>query len=295
LLVVAGACRLPGLEAWVLRHVKTLMLEAMAGGRPLRSGRLGQLPDVSLMLGDAGIGLFLLGLRHRVVSASYPVLAEPRRAPLVRDAVSVRRRIAEGCFPHSTAALGPDRLDAMLPPEASPVPTVRPLETSLGASARRDPRLTQPFRLDSMLLARAREAPFDDSLSFLCRAFPPGTGPADEIVLAPWVEVIETDGGRALMFPGVRGRWTVRRVTDDIAALLRCLGTPRTMGAVADDLDRALEAGPVDLGAWVEEQVGILHGLGIVIPSDLALGLRAVAVIRSGDDGASAARPAALR
>jgi hypothetical protein len=226
------------------------------------------------MLGEAGIGLFLLGLRHDVASGSYPVARPLRRRLPVDDAEPLRQRIARTCFPYTTSSLDRACLSAALPSSRSPLCTAEHVNGAFAALVANRPDLESAFALDSLLLDRARDTPFDCSLHFLCRAFPIGGGLSERVVLAPWVELVESGEGHGLVFASPQGRWVFRQLPTTLAALIHFIRIPRTLGAVARELQRGIVVDPGPSASWVRGEILNLHGMGIVISNELADGLR---------------------
>jgi len=289
LLGIAARLSLADLQDWTIDRIETVTSAVVSGTDRWRSGRLNQVADPTLMVGEAGIGLSLLGLSHPVPSAVLPMCVHRLPAHLVEDRFFLDLRIATGCFSHTSAAMGSKTLKEVLQALAGQeTPCVGEIERRLAAMVSDDDSLAEAFWADSVALERVRVGHFDRGLSFLA-----GLMRHDEsssaLVLAPWVSVKERIGQSWLLYADTAGRWAMRRIRPQLAAFLEVFRHPVSVADATGLLSRMSGEPAAALKAWVEEQAGALGQAGILISAPLSAAIVNSATAGTGPPAAEAA------
>lgn len=275
LLRIADLLKMPEVTSWTLRRIEEVASAVMSGRDRWRSGRLNQVPDPVLMVGEAGIGLALLGLTRPVPSVVLPKCVARRPPRPVRDPLFLRVKIATGCFPHTSAAMGAQRLKkVLLEEEGLGTPCMDELERRLAAAAAQDDSLSDAFWADSVMLKRAREEPFDRGFGFLSKVLPRSTRASGSLVLSPWVRLEQRSERCWLLYADADGRWIIRPLDPGVASLVELFHTPRTVTEATDAMARMSGESANDLHEWVEEQVRACLDAGILMSAVLSTAIR---------------------
>lgn len=270
LLDIAAQLSLPGLRDWTIDRIEAVTSTVVLGKDRWRSGRLYQVPDPTLMLGEAGIGLLLLRLARPVPSVLLPEWADRPPARSVNDPFLLRLKVATGCFPHTSAAMGSQPLKKVLRGLENPeAPCIDEIERHLAGAVSVDDSLVEAFWADSVVLDRTRTGPFDRSLSFLAGMARPEEA-SDSLVLAPWVRIQVRGEQPWLLYADTRGRWATRPIRLQLASLLAVFRSPLRVADATDLMSRMSGEPAGALRPWMEQQARACMDAGILISAALS-------------------------
>jgi hypothetical protein len=268
-------------------HQVTAMLKTVAGavmendGHWIPGGPDREHRDPTLMLGEAGIGLVLLGLEHEVLSPLFPIphhSSMRASGPVGGSARPVVEKILVRAYPNTSAALARDGGLGGLGIDNEEGPGARiPVAPRLGEDLRRTAgerpdasEIVRAYRGDMLALDRAKQR-LDRSLLVLCDRFAAMDPPEDQaLALAPWIEIAQHGDDAWLLYPTESGEWRARLLSSELHALLMAFGTTTTQAQVTLELALASASDPDALQPWVRGQVRAFGRAGILIPGMLA-------------------------
>jgi len=271
----------------VHHRVRAVTKELEGGRRGWPSVRAVDGLDPSLMTGESGVGLFLLGLSRSVPSVTLTSgSATPRFTEAVDDDHSLRERIARVNFPRCADRLESAPLRKLLSRCASfDLPVGVQVERALEADPGHPLDDSDALWADRLAYRRERAAPLDQALSTLAKHFEPEPHPDDPLVIAPWIELHRRAGSIWILFVDLSGepRWRTQPINEPTRLLLEHLSTSRTATAATDCMKESLDVDPDSLRRWVQGQLVQLTRAGIVLAADWIEGRTLQAGPKPGD------------
>ncbi len=222
--------------------------------------------DPSMMLGETGVGLALLGFEHRVASAVFPDCGLSTRSASVHDADSVLERIAAEAFPRTRAAIGDTRWSAVV--AKAGLTGGRAISARVGEAIDLELDRDRPGELDAYrregCVRELQRAGFDRSVPLLLQQLPVQVHGSARYVRSPWVRVERAERPFLACFDG-DDRAELRPLGEGAASLIECLETPDSLDGLAAQFADGAEVDRDSIVRWVAAQLRELLVAGFVL------------------------------